>query len=407
VKWNPSDAQSRQGIAITDLVISRLGHICRPQEQNDRGVDAHVELVEQGAREATGEIVALQVKSGPSYLDEKTATGFVHRGSLEHLDYWFNHRLPVFLVLVDTAKQKGFWQEVTEQTVERLAKGWKVEVPFANDLEATFITAARHRVGLDPASAHYTRLKLDDTGNGMTKRYAAHVLVRHPITRLRLEAVVRRAMAEIKSETFHRTTGLGGERFRDKQADVVSLYVAGDPDDATHANWLCRTMWVSSTLSPEVRPMSLGGVDLAEGLEVVWNSNYGSSGRFLKSLAIDKQTFLDSVRQLLVETERLIAETFGNGDKSIVDAPTVSRNVATMRRLYLDSTNLGLGPYECRDVAERFHDVMALADNAFMAADPARKGGEPTTAVNVLLELALKNCRKNVERLRYEMEKVT
>jgi hypothetical protein len=404
MKWNPSDAQGRQGIAVTDLVISKLGHICRPQEQNDRGVDAHVELVEQGTHEATGEIVALQVKAGPSYLDEMTATGFVHRGSLEHLDYWFNHRLPVFLVLVDTAKEKAYWQEITEQTVERLTKGWKVEVPFANDLQANFIAAARQRVGLDPASSQYTRLKLDDISNGMTKRYRAHLLVRHPITRLRLEAVVRQATSDIRNETFHRSEGLS-QRFGDKYADVVCLYIAGDPVDVVNANWLCRSDWVNPMLAAEYRPHPIGGVDLRDGLEIVWNSSYGHMGRFLKTLEIDKQTFLQSVQQLLVATEGLVTQTFGTENRSIVNVKTALQNAESMREVYFQSTDLGIAPYECRDVAERFQDVMTFADNAFMAAVPASDGEQPP-AVNIPLELALKNYRKYIERLRYELEKV-
>lgn len=404
MKWNPSDGQGRQGIAFTEFVISKLGHICRPQEQNDRGVDAHVELVEQGTHEATGEIVALQVKGGPSYLDEMTATGFVHRGSLEHLDYWFNHRLPVFLVLVDTAKEKAYWREITEQTVERLAKGWKVEVPFANELQTNFIAAARQRVGLDPTSAHYIRLKLDDTSNGMTKRYTAQLLVRHPITKLRLEAVVRRATAEIKKETFHRKTGFGELR-RDSEADVVSLFLAADPTDAANANWVCRTMWLNPHLASHARPQAIGGDNLGDGLEIAWNPGYGHMERFLKTLEIDKQTFLESVQQLLDETESLVTQTFGAENRSIVDAKTALQNAESMREVYFQSTDLGIAPYECRDVAERFQDVMTFADNAFMAAVPASDGEQPP-AVNIPLELALKNYRKYIERLRYELEKV-
>lgn len=406
MKWKQSDAQGRQGVAITDVIISGLGHICRPQESNDRGIDAHIELVQQDNLEATGEIVALQVKGGPSYLEEVTATGFVHRGSLDHLDYWLNHCLPVFLVLVDTAKRKAYWQEVSEKTVERLPKGWKVEVPFTNELETNFIIAARHRAGLEPASANYTRLKLDDISHGMTKRYRAPVLVTHPVTRLRLEAVVRRATSDIRNETFHRTEPLS-ERFRAKDADVVCLFVAGDPVDAANANWLCRSAWVNPLLAPDARPHPIGGVDLGDGLEVVWNTDYTDMGRFLKTLETDKQTFLGQVRHLVGETERLVTQTFGSGDKCIVDEATTRSNVDAMRLLFLKSSDIGLAPYECRDVEERFDDVMALADNAFMHADPARRQDRSDAARDFLLETTLRDCRKNLERLRYEIEKVT
>jgi len=408
MNWNPSDAQGRQGVGLVETVVAKLCHIFREQTTNDVGIDAHVELVESTNHEPTGQLVALQIKSGSSYFEEPTANGVIYRESdLKHLSYWLDHSLPVFLILVDTAGGKVYWQEITNLTVERLPKrGWKVEVPFTNNLEANFIAAARHRVGLEPASAIYTRLKLDDTSNGMTKRYAAHLLVRHPVTRLRLEAVVRRATTEIRRETFHRTARLG-ERFRDHEADVVSLYLAADPTDAPNANWLCRTMWVNPKLGGNSRPRSIGGIDLGEGLEVIWNSDYGDTSRFLKTLEIDKQSFLDDVQRFVAETERLVTMIFSTGNKCILDAATARQAVESMRRLYLDSTNIGLAPFECRDVAERFQDVMTFAENAFDAADPAMRNGNPDTANDYLLELALRDCRKHLERLRYEIEKVT
>ena len=406
MKWNSSDAQGDQGVATVNRIIAKLGHIFRKQESNDRGVDAHVELVEPVMREATGQIVALQIKSGPSFFHEATESGVVFRGTPEHLEYWFNHCLPVFLVLVETEKQKAYWREITEQAVERLGKGWKVEIPLANDLEANFIIAARHRVGLESGSALYTRLKLDDTSNGTTKRYSAHILVRQPVTRLRLEAVVRGATAEIRRETFHRTARLG-ERFRNREADVVSLYVAAEPNDATNANWLCRTMWVNNELAGDARPISIGGVDLGDGLEVVWNSDYAVTGRILKTLEIDKQTFLDKVQESIANTERLVAQTFDPGNSPSVDSVALRQNVDAMREFYFTSGNVGLAPYECRDVAARFEDVMALADNAFMLAVPSRKGDRPDTAVRLVLETTLRDYRKNLEQLRYEIRKVT
>ena len=59
---------------------------------------------------------------------------------------------------------------------------------------------------------------------------------------------------------------------------------------------------------------------------------------------IDKQTFLDNVQEQLVATERLVTETFGTADKCIVSAMTARQNAEAMRRLYLQSTDIGLAP---------------------------------------------------------------
>ncbi len=172
-------------------------------------------------------------------------------------------------------------EEVTEQTIERLYKGWKVEVPFGNQLDVNFVLAVRQRVGLDAGSSSYTVISLKDTSNDTTKRYSATILARPPITRLRLEALVRRATADIRKERYHRAEQFG-QAFRNRDADVVSLYVAADPTDATNANWVCRTMWISQSLDPAARPLPIGGVDLGDGLEVIWKSDYALSGQFYK-----------------------------------------------------------------------------------------------------------------------------
>lgn len=405
MNWEPSDALGREGVAFVGLTISRLGHQFREQSTNDVGIDAHVELVDVAARKATGQLVALQIKAGASFFKEKSESHFTFRGDQKHLDYWLNHSLPVFLVLVDTEQQKGYWQEINETTVERLSKGWKAAVPFSNELPTNFVAAARHRVGIEPAAARYTRLKLDDSSNGMTKRYRAQMLVRHPITRLRLEAVVRRATEETKKERFQRTPALE-ERFRDQDAEVVGLLLAADPTDAVNANWLCRTQWINPSLAAKERPLPIGGESLGDGIEVIWNRDYGETNQFLKSLEVDKQSFLVNVQRLLAATEQLVALTFSGSGGLVVNEPTALQRAAAMRQLYLDSNNVGRAPYECRDVADRFGDVMALADNAFMKCGHLNGDAKLEAASAVVLESELREYRLNVDRLRYEIEKV-
>lgn len=84
--------------------------------------------------EATGKLLSLQIKCGPSYLSESTKTGYIFRGDAEHLAYWLDHSLPVLLVLVDPSCRKCYWVEITAGAVERTGKGWKIEVPCHNVL---------------------------------------------------------------------------------------------------------------------------------------------------------------------------------------------------------------------------------------------------------------------------------
>ena len=400
MKRTPSDGQGRQGIAIVNLIVERIGHQFREQPTNDVGIDAHVELV--NGEKPTGQLVALQIKGGPSFLEEKKDDHYVFRGDLPHLDYWLSHSLPVFIVLVDTTSQKAYWQEISEIMVERLDKGWKIAVPFSHDLATNFVPAARERVGIDAHSFSYTRLALQDTSNANAKRYSAKLLMRHPVTRLRAEAVIRRATADIQKERYN----LDGfkQLFGDRDADVVSLYVAGDLHDAENANWYCRTLWVSKDLAPAFRPQKLGGEDLGNCLEVVWNKDYASSSGFYHGLQTDKQSFLAAVKRFSADTKETVSNAFGEGTQIVCAPDSLKQLGAAMRALFLRSSNIGLPPYECKDVADRFGDVMAVADNAFIYADKLL--AEPSNhGWPYLLENTLREYRQNLDRLGYEIEK--
>lgn len=403
MQWSDSDAKGRQGIAISNMRISMLGHQFREQPTNDVGIDAHVELVDIATNTATGQLIALQIKGGPSYLKERTDQGFTYRGNLAHLEYWLNHSLPVFLILVDTVQERAYWQEISDITVEKLDKGWKVTVPFTNVLDITFVNAAKLRAGLEANVFSYTRLSLEDTSTMDVKRYRAKLLMRQPLCRLRAEAIVRKATADLRKESYN----LKGfkQRFGDQEASVISLFVAGDLHDTENINWYCRTMWVSKDLATSARPLKIGGEDLGDGLEVVWNMDYAKSAQFYRGLQIDKQSFLAHVHSFTIAVDSIMKSVFGESAQINCRFAVLEQSALKAREMFLESGAVGLPPYECKDVAQRFQDVMAIADNAFIYATKVLT--EVSNAGwQYLLEVELRNYRKNLDRLEYELEKV-
>jgi hypothetical protein len=129
--YNPTE---HEGVHAIGLVFTR--DFCwafREQPKADLGIDAHVEVCKGG--EPTGNLLALQIKSGESYCKEQTERGFVYRGSRRHLQYWTNHPLPVALVIYSPAREKAYWQGISRDTVETTKKGWKTVVPFQHLLD--------------------------------------------------------------------------------------------------------------------------------------------------------------------------------------------------------------------------------------------------------------------------------
>jgi hypothetical protein len=133
---NRSDGHSgsRQGVTEAQRAFEKLGWLFRREAADtDYGIDAYVEVVRPDAG-PTGKLLALQVKCGPSYFREEDRVGYVYRGTLDHLDYWTNHVLPVVIVLVDLAKGTVYWQAINNRTAKATGKGWKVTVPRTNQV---------------------------------------------------------------------------------------------------------------------------------------------------------------------------------------------------------------------------------------------------------------------------------
>src|SRR2546426_2008563 len=116
----------RSGInAVEAIVLNELKWIFREQPIADMGIDAHVELVEDG--NPSGKLIGLQIKTGKGNFHE-TKDAYVYYGEDVHLDYWINHSLPVILVGHIPETKETLWVQVNESTVERTKKGWKVSL---------------------------------------------------------------------------------------------------------------------------------------------------------------------------------------------------------------------------------------------------------------------------------------
>jgi hypothetical protein len=123
------------GVAIVDTIVNRdLGWIFRRQDQagTDHGIDAQIEVVEDDGR-VTGRLLAVQIKSGPSYFRHRRGDAFAANVSEQHLKYWLHHSLAVLFVLVDTEREIAYWHLVQEP-VECGSTGATLYVPTSNQL---------------------------------------------------------------------------------------------------------------------------------------------------------------------------------------------------------------------------------------------------------------------------------
>jgi hypothetical protein len=111
-KWSKTQQTANAGILFIESVINSHGSIYRPiHQETDVGIDGYIELV--NAEKASGRLIAVQIKSGDSYLSESTHE-FRISVDQRHLDYWESYMLPVILVCYAPTTQTAAWVSIRD-----------------------------------------------------------------------------------------------------------------------------------------------------------------------------------------------------------------------------------------------------------------------------------------------------
>lgn len=109
-KYTNKDEMERIGVYKTALILSEMGLIFRETSNSDTGVDGLIEEVDNECH-ATGRIMAVQIKSGSSYLHDG---GEVWRFYIddEHKNYWKSYPIPVFLLVYNPNDGNVYYTDV-------------------------------------------------------------------------------------------------------------------------------------------------------------------------------------------------------------------------------------------------------------------------------------------------------
>ena len=90
--------QEREGVYRVATILNKLGLIFRETPNADVGIDGMVEYVSD-EEQATGKIVAVQIKSGISFFQNEDKEYYKFYPKKKHLSYWENFPVPVILLL--------------------------------------------------------------------------------------------------------------------------------------------------------------------------------------------------------------------------------------------------------------------------------------------------------------------
>lgn len=110
------DNESKERALVGEVIstVALAGQISREFNVSDHGIDMEIEF-KNDAGEATGKKLYLQLKSGDSYLRERTSDGaeVFEIKKERHVSYWMAQAFPVMLV-IRTLEGEVRWMEVRE-----------------------------------------------------------------------------------------------------------------------------------------------------------------------------------------------------------------------------------------------------------------------------------------------------
>lgn len=127
-----TNAIEHEGIGYCMATASHNNWLFRHQPDNDIGIDAHMEFVDSSGKPK--QLLALQIKSGPSWFKEEKDEHIVFRDiNQRQYNYWTTNSLPCIIVLYNPEDKKCIWQKLTLETIEKTkggkGKGYFVKVP--------------------------------------------------------------------------------------------------------------------------------------------------------------------------------------------------------------------------------------------------------------------------------------
>ena len=109
-KFPQTSSNERVGVMRVATILTDMGLIFRETSNSDTGIDGYIEEV-NNYQEVTGRLLAVQIKSGASYLHEQDEY-FVFYADEAHIKYWKLYPIPVILCVHNPDTRKTYYQAI-------------------------------------------------------------------------------------------------------------------------------------------------------------------------------------------------------------------------------------------------------------------------------------------------------
>jgi hypothetical protein len=150
----------REGVSYVGLAASRMGLIWREVPNTDLGIDGYLEVVVSGAPIG---LIAVQIKSGSSYIEPPNGRSFTFRAKSKHVRYWLSYRLPVIIIVYESEVGAAYWHYIQDYFSEHDDVPRTETVSIRISRLALFDKSAKERlieIASAPDSTAYAMLSL-------------------------------------------------------------------------------------------------------------------------------------------------------------------------------------------------------------------------------------------------------
>lgn len=160
---NRYNSKDRKGVtAVQSIVQNELDWIFREQPISDVGIDAMIEVNDNGMPLA--QFIGAQIKSGKGNFT-KTQNSYRYYASNIHYNYWVKANVPVILIAYIFETSKAYWIHLCPNNFTKTNKKWKVDIPLKQVLckksENRLLSIIEHHNKFDASNNNEDLLLVD------------------------------------------------------------------------------------------------------------------------------------------------------------------------------------------------------------------------------------------------------
>ena len=116
----------RRGVNAIEAAFLSMGWVFRETPHTDYGIDGNVEQIVDGR--LTNSHIALQIKSGPSYLKENRNGNITFYIDEWHYKYWLQSDRPVLILFYDNVNDRVIWEQVKLSNIQTTNTQFKIVI---------------------------------------------------------------------------------------------------------------------------------------------------------------------------------------------------------------------------------------------------------------------------------------